>query len=253
MADIALNKKGNPQPDDEITYGLKLKKAKRSLLIVGIISIVMMFSGLTSAYIVSRGGAPYWVNITMPSAFWVSTVFIVLSSLTMILAVRAVKRDNKPLLNGMLLSTLILGLLFVNSQLNGWGELVDRGLNLTGNFLEQLKGEYGKDYYITDQQGLIVEYKDGKFFDPQDPMGKEDIDQEIRTMRNPAATYMNFLTGLHAAHVGGGLLYLIYVVILGLIGHLDSQRSLKVTQLATYWHFVDILWVYLLLFLYFIH
>lgn len=239
--------------DERITQELKMSKAKKNLLIIGIISIIMMFSGLTSAYIVTRGGAPFWVNITMPNAFWISTVLIILSSITAILAVRAVKRDQKSRLNLMLLLTFGLGIAFVISQVQGWGVMNERGLNVTGNFLENLKGEYGSDYYITDQKGLIIDYRDGQYFDPEDPMGNTTIDQEIKTMRNPSATYMIFLTALHAVHVGGGLLYLLYVMILGFMGRLDSARSLKVTQVATYWHFVDILWVYLLLFLYFIH
>ena len=72
-------------------------------------------------------------------------------------------------------------------------------------------------------------------------------------MRNPASSYMTFLTGLHALHVGGGILYILYLLILSLLGRLNSGNSLKVSQGAVYWHFVDLLWIYLLLFLYFIH
>ena len=232
----------------------KMVKAKKMLLVVGIVSIIMMFSGLTSAYIVSRGGAPFWVNITLPSAFWVSTVLMLLSSGTMFIAVRAIKKDNKRLTTMMLLTSLVLGSAFVYSQFQGWGEMVDNGLYMRGDFLENLKGEYGLDYVITEQgSGRIVEYRDGHYYDPNDPMGTKQIDQEIATMRNPASSYMTFLTGLHALHVGGGILYILYLLILSLLGRLNSGNSLKVSQGAVYWHFVDLLWVYLLLFLYFIH
>jgi cytochrome c oxidase subunit 3 len=232
----------------------KMVKAKKMLLVVGIVSIIMMFSGLTSAYIVSRGGAPFWVNITMPFAFWVSTVIMLLSSGTMFIAVRAIKKDNRSLTTLMLLVSLILGSAFIYSQFQGWGEMVDNGLYMRGDFLENLKGDYGVDYVITEQaSGRIVEYRDRHYYDPNDPMGTKQIDQEIATMRNPASSYMTFLTGLHALHVGGGILYIFYLLILGAIGRLNSGNSLKVSQGAVYWHFVDLLWIYLLLFLYFIH
>jgi cytochrome c oxidase subunit 3 len=232
----------------------KMIKAKKMLLVVGIISIIMMFSGLTSAYIVSRGGAPFWVNIKIPQAFWYSTIVMILSSGTMILALRAAKSGKIALRNGMLALSLILGLTFVYSQFQGWGEMVDNGLYLRGDFLENLKGDYGTDYVITEQKsGLMVEYKDGHYFDPSDPTGTKMIDEEIATMRNPASSYMTFLTGIHAIHVGGGILYLIYLLILGLIGRTGAKFTLKVNQGAVYWHFVDLLWIYLLLFLHFIH
>jgi len=232
----------------------KMVKAKKMLLIVGIISIIMMFSGLTSAYIVSRGGAPYWVNITLPQAFWVSTMVMIASSFTMMMAVRAIRKGNKVLCNGMLAISLILGLSFIYSQFQGWGEMVDNGLYLRGEFLEDLKGEYGKDYVITEQAtGRIIEFREGHYYDPTDPTGTQMIDQEIATMRNPASSYMSFLTGIHALHVVGGILFLVYLMILGLMGRLGVHNALKVSQGALYWHFVDLLWIYLLLFLYFIH
>ena len=238
----------------ESTIDPKMIKAKKMLLVVGIISIIMMFSGLTSAYIVSRGGAPFWVNIRIPNAFWISTVLMILSSITMIIAVRATKADKRSLRNGMLAISLILGLSFVYSQFQGWGEMVDNGLYLRGDFLESLKGDYGTDYFITEQiSGRMVEFKEGHYFDPTDPTGTKIIDQEIATMRNPASSYMTFLTGIHAIHVGGGILYFVYLLILGLMGRHGEKFTLKVSQGAVYWHFVDLLWIYLLLFLYFIH
>ncbi|NND94722.1 MAG: hypothetical protein HKN45_07625 [Flavobacteriales bacterium] len=228
-------------------------RAKKLLLVIGIVGIIMFFAGLTSMHIVSRGAAAYWVNITMPTAFWWSTVLIILSSITLIGAVKAVKQGKKKLLNGLLILSLALGLAFVQSQVTGWSDMADKGLHLRGGFLENLKGEYGKDYYITTQEGLRVEYKNGHYYDPADPMGEKIIDEEIGTFRNPAARNLITLTGLHALHVLGGILWLVYLVVLGLMGRLTPAKSLNVTQGATYWHFVDILWVYLLLFLYFIH
>ena len=51
-------------------------------------SIIMMFAGLTSAYIVNRD-LPGWVPIELPTIFWYSTGVILLSSLTMQMALKA--------------------------------------------------------------------------------------------------------------------------------------------------------------------
>ncbi len=232
---------------------LKVRKAKKMLLVVGIISIIMMFSGLTSGYIVSRGGAAFWVNINMPNSFWLSTVFMILSSVSMIIATIAAKKGNQGMLKAALLGGLVLGSLFVYSQYQGWMELADKGLNFAGdNFLEHLKGEYGKDYYITNSQDQLINLTDdGHYIDPATP--ETNVDEEIKSSKNHAASYFNMFVLLHALHVGGGLLYLLYLNIMGIIGRLGKHNSLKVSQGATYWHFVDLLWIYLLLFLHFIH
>ncbi len=247
MESIAM--KENPEP----TADEKMVKAKKLLLIVGIVSIIMFFAGLTSMHIVSRGSAAFWVNITTPNAFWWSTALIFLSCFTMFIAVRAVRADNKKLLNGMLILSFILGLAFVQSQLNGWADMAEKGLHMRGDVLEALNGEYGKDYYITNQAGVMVEYRDGHYFDPNDPTGTKQIDEEVIGYRNPSSRNLVVLTGLHVLHVGGGILWLMYLVVLGLFGKLGSRNSLKVTQGAVYWHFVGLLWIYLLLFLHFIH
>jgi cytochrome c oxidase subunit 3 len=243
-----LNNTSEETPRDE-----QMIKARKLLLILGIVGIIMFFAGLTSMHIVSRAGASYWLNITMPNAFWLSTVFIVLSSVTMMLSVRAVKANNRPQLKIFLVLSLVLGLFFVNSQFVGWQEMSDKGMHLRGDFLSNLHGDYGVDYYLTDKDGLRIEYRDGHYYDPQDPMGNKMLDEEISTFRNPAARNLIALTALHALHVGGGLIWLIYLVIMSMLGKLSSINPLPVSQGAVYWHFVDLLWVYLLLFLYFIH
>ena len=57
---------------------------------VGIGSIVMMFAGLTSAYIVKRNQSG-WVSYELPIAFWYSTIVILLSSLTIHLSAKSFK------------------------------------------------------------------------------------------------------------------------------------------------------------------
>ena len=68
------------------------------ILWVGIGSIIMMFAGLTSAYIVKRD-QPGWTTFTIPRAFWYSTAVILVSSLTIQMALRAFKMARSALVH----------------------------------------------------------------------------------------------------------------------------------------------------------
>ena len=119
---------------DNINSKAEIKrKTAKPLLWIGIVSIIMFFSGWTSAVIVSKGGAPDWLNIDMPSAFTYSTFIITLSSLFFHLGLIAIKKDNKNQLKGLVLITLILGISFVVSQFLGWKSLYNNGIVATGS------------------------------------------------------------------------------------------------------------------------
>ncbi len=96
---------------------------EKVLLAIGIGSIVMLFAGLTSGYIV-RQAEGNWRFFELPSVFYVSSIIILLSSFTMQMAIRAVKKDDLSQVKTFLLFTLGLGLAFVFSQFLGWNELV---------------------------------------------------------------------------------------------------------------------------------
>ena len=96
---------------------------EKVLLAIGIGSIVMLFAGLTSGYIV-RQAEGNWKFFELPSVFYVSSIIILISSFTMQMAIRAVKRDDLSQVKTFLLITLGLGLAFVFSQFLGWNELV---------------------------------------------------------------------------------------------------------------------------------
>ena len=85
------------------------EKMKKNLVYVSCFSIVMLFAGLSSAYIVSMGDA-FWLETTLPGAFWWSTACIVTSSLTFIASISYAKKDNLLLTKVGMLSSLIFGL-----------------------------------------------------------------------------------------------------------------------------------------------
>ena len=101
------------------------KKFSLWLLLLG---ILMLFSGLTSAYIVRKGDGN-WFDFELPPIFMYSTIIVLMSSLTMIWAYRAAKRDDITGIKIGLAATIILGIAFVISQYMGWLTLSDQGLH----------------------------------------------------------------------------------------------------------------------------
>src|SRR5687767_8882552 len=61
-------------------------------------AIIMLFAGLTSAYIVLRG-APDWQNIQVPPLLWGDTVVLLASSISIEFARRAVRRNQLAVMN----------------------------------------------------------------------------------------------------------------------------------------------------------
>lgn len=119
----------------EFQVDKELKEAKRKsakpMLWVSLISMVMFFAGLTSAYIVSAKRED-WVSFDLPEAFYISTVLIVLSSITLFISQSFLKKDDLKKSMMFLLVALGLGLAFVWYQYVGFKELESLGLYFTG-------------------------------------------------------------------------------------------------------------------------
>jgi cytochrome c oxidase subunit 3 len=97
-----------------------------------LVTVVMLFAGLTSAYIVRRADGN-WTNFELPSILWMTTVVILLSSVTMQWAYIAAKKDDLKTVRLMSVLTAALGLIFLGGQLEGWFQLNAEGIRLTGN------------------------------------------------------------------------------------------------------------------------
>ena len=171
----------------------------RFIMWIAIGSIVMMFAGMTSAYIVKKNQGN-WLAIELPVVFWYSTAVILASSLTMYLATNAIKAGKISFYKSLITITAILGVMFVIMQWEGFKDLETRGIALIG---------------------------------PQS---------------NSASSFLFVITGLHMLHVLGGAIALI-VTFFKSFGVQEGQTNLVPTQIvATYWHFVDVLWIYLFIF-----
>ncbi|MEM9022895.1 MAG: cytochrome c oxidase subunit 3 [Bacteroidota bacterium] len=174
-------------------------RTAKPLLWVGMVSILMFFGGLTSALVVQAGNRQ-WLQFPIPDAFMVSTVLMVLSSVTMILAVRAAKKNNSGMVLTGVLLTLLLGVGFTVSQFIGYGDLVD----------------------------MRIHFADAS---------------------NVAGSFFYAITGAHLAHLFGGLIALIVTAVSAGQGRYNATNLLGLQLCSIYWHFLDGLWIYLLLFL----
>jgi cytochrome c oxidase subunit 3 len=166
------------------------------ILWVAIGSIIMMFAGLTSAYIVKRE-QPGWTSYTTPLAFYYSTAVMLISSLTIFLAGKSFTERRMIRYRKLLAATLILGLVFILLQWLGFRHLWATGTTLRGS---------------------------------------------------GAGQFLYIIAGLHALHVFGGVIALFVLWLRARNTRIRSYNMVPVDVVSTYWHFVDLLWIYLFIF-----
>ena len=226
------------------------ERTKRMVLYIGIFSIVMLFAGFSSAYVISSYGE-VWVDISLPTAFYISTALILLSSLTIRMAVSASDSRNKRKALNYLGITLFLGVGFCLSQYYGWQQLIGEGSYLSGH-IDNLDGVYGEDYTVS-YKGEELIFENGEYYLPNDDLRENPLLDEIAIFSNSSASYIYILSALHLLHVIGGMLFLIGLFLVATVGKKKQLSNLRLKLGGIYWHFVDGLWIYLLLFLLLIH
>src|SRR6185312_6923253 len=160
---------------------------------IALASIVMMFGGFTSAYIVKRN-LSNWITFNLPQIFWYSTAVIVISSITIIISRNYFRQREMKQYRLWLAVTLLLGIAFVFMQYIGFTQLWKSGVTLT---------------------------------------------------KNVSFSFLYIIVGLHALHVLGGIIALIIVLIRTFSVRIKNYNIVPVDLMNTYWHFVDLLWIYL--------
>ena len=138
-----------------MTEGFQIKKAEtgtsvihpgKFILWLFIVSIVMLFAALTSAYIVRQADGN-WLEYELPWIFWITTMIIIVSSISMHFAYVTAKKNNLKAIKMGLAGTLVLGIAFLSGQYYSWSVLVDQDVYFTGNpagsFLYVLTGTHG--------------------------------------------------------------------------------------------------------------
>lgn len=128
---------------------LSMNPKKFALWLI-MVSIIMFFTALTSAYIVKQSDGN-WLEFDMPIVFWYSSAVVLLSSVTMHWAYLSARKDNMTQLRAAIVITTVLGVGFLASQWMGWVELVDMGVYLVGN---QTSGSFF--YILTGAHGVHI-------------------------------------------------------------------------------------------------
>lgn len=99
-----------------------------------LVVVLMTFGGVISAYVViSTNGVLEWRPFSLPYQVWVSTLIILASSASYIVAEKALGKPDQPATKRWLLVTTVLGAAFVSSQILAWLELVKRGIYVQSN------------------------------------------------------------------------------------------------------------------------
>jgi cytochrome c oxidase subunit III len=151
----------NELEQESLAHEQKTKeRIKKGTVYIAIISITMMFLGLSSAYVVSAGDS-FWVKFPMPSFFWISTFAIILSSVTFELAIILMKKGKASPAKTLVLVTTLLGLFFAYSQFKGYGQLVDKGAYVVNRIMVS-NGRYG-DYFEIRQGNDLIEVNGNSF------------------------------------------------------------------------------------------
>ncbi|MDT4967489.1 MAG: cytochrome c oxidase subunit [Acidobacteriota bacterium] len=137
---------GNGHGGDAATERFRPSKYRVGIW-VGLASIAMMFTALTSAYIVRSSTSNDWRPIAMPRLLWLSTGLILLSSIAFEVARRSLKQGSFRIYQRWLLLTVLLGLAFLATQLWAWRQLVAQGIYVSSNphssFFYVLTGAHG--------------------------------------------------------------------------------------------------------------
>jgi cytochrome c oxidase subunit 3 len=105
---------------------------KKFALWLFLVTVLMIFAALTSAYIV-RQAEGNWLEYELPEIFWVTSGIVLLSSVSMQVAYFAAKRDNFIGLRIGMVLTVLLGFAFLVGQWYSWVALVDREVFFVGN------------------------------------------------------------------------------------------------------------------------
>ncbi len=186
------------------TFQEKKDRSRKMMLWFAMISMFMTFAGLTSAYIVSQERPDWLDSLVLPTAFFYSTLVIIISSITFHFAKVSIQKGLRQATTMYLLLTLALAAAFVILQFVGFNEI------------------YENKYFFTGKSSTVT------------------------------SSFIYILTGVHLLHVAAGIIVLLVVIYNHFKQKYKQGQTLGLELGAMFWHFLDILWVFLFLFLYFL-
>ena len=245
-----------PRPDTGLTNG------KLGIWLF-LASEIMLFGGLFSAYVLLRVGAPegQWPEgskvLSVPIGT-LNTLILITSSVTMVMAWASLKMNSIGKCRNYLLITAALALAFMvvkvtfeyRPKLNHHTVWMTDGTKVDGHVESEANDK--SIMFVPDKHGDHDEHE-GDHPEPQ----KIDRDQYLRwSSFGPAHdTYMGIywtLTGLHGLHVIGGVVVILYFFGPGvsLWRQEPELYTHRIEYTGLYWHFVDLVWIFLFPILY---
>ena len=192
-----------------------------------LVTEVMFFGGMFCAYLIYRlmyfkdfAAASQSINVSWGAA---NTAILLVSSFTMAMAVRCAQLGKQKLLVVFLLFTMLFGAAFL--------------------------GVKSKEYYDKYKEhhipGANFNFDDGKL------LGHPEYVINQRHAEMFFSIYFA-MTGMHALHMIIGLGLMAYLIIASMRGKFDTSYYTPVENIGLYWHFVDVVWIYLFPLLYLI-
>lgn len=168
---------------------------------LGLASIMMLFAGLSSAYIIRLGGSSDWRAISIPGFLIPNSLILLASSVTLEMFRRKLTATLTPDARLWIGFTTLLGIAFLAGQIGIWKTLVAQGIYLSSN-------SHSSFFYL--------------------------------------------LTGAHAVHLAGGVMAMLILAAMAW-RQVYASRGLRILAdvTAIYWHFMDGLWIYLFVLLFF--
>ncbi len=208
---------GDPEPHGDWQEAEGRLRRYRIGLAIGLASVTMIFVSLTSAYVVRQGVGTWddargayvldWRPLNILPILWWNTALLLLSSLTVELARRKAFRHDVPV------------------------KIAADGTPIQGRSIPWLA--------ITVILGM-------GFLTGQYVAWQQLRAQGIYLATNPSSSFFYVLTAVHGLHLFGGLVALAWAAVAsGLARPLESRR-ITVDIAAWYWHFMGVLWVYVL-------
>tara|TARA_B100000959_G_C14907317_1_gene593560 strand:- start:289 stop:1050 length:762 start_codon:yes stop_codon:yes gene_type:complete len=222
-------------------------------------SEIMIFAGLIGSYVVLRFNNPdefhpdklvdlYHAKLNVPLAT-VNTLFLIISSLTMAFAVQAAWDGKNSKLRGWLLVTGLLGCLFCGMKYIEYGQKLNHVESVAlekleeGTELAQALGTFPKGTVLNEETlELALESE----------VEKVDVVHPIKPSTSIFFSCYYTITGLHVVHVICGVIPIFWFALFGGHGRYAAPGDMTIECLGLYWHFVDIVWIFLFPLLYLI-
>jgi cytochrome c oxidase subunit III len=210
--------------DDQPSYGERLRRYRLGL-ILALSSVVMLFVSFTTAYVVRKAGVVWdpgrndyisnWMPLILPIRLLLLNTFIlILSSFTIEVARRRAAED-----------------VALAPIADIPGIRVDENHSLPWLWVTILLGlgflaGQGYAWYLMERVNLTL-------------------------ASNPSSSFFFILTGVHAVHLMGGIVALLYAGITNWLHRPPETRRIVIDVTAWYWHFMGLLWIYIFALMYF--